>query len=83
MQLNPADGMSVGLHWKEYTKAELLVFFQLEGMHCVRHYYCRYVNRTTSSFLRRSLVGLVYRLFPSLMQCQVAIFAKDSTKEGK
>jgi 2-polyprenyl-3-methyl-5-hydroxy-6-metoxy-1,4-benzoquinol methylase len=75
--LNPASAMSVGLHWKEYTKTELLTFFKLEGMRCVRHYYCRYVKRTTSSFLRRALVGFIYWLFPSFMQCQVAIFAKD------
>ena len=75
--LNSTSAMSVGLHWKEYTKRELLMFFELEGMRCVRHYYCRYVNRTMSSVLRRILVACIYRLFPSLMQCQVATFTKN------
>lgn len=74
--LDPSSDMSVGLHWKECSRDELVECCRLAGMRCVEHYYCRYVSRTASTFWRRVLVGALYRACPSLMQCQVAVLRK-------
>jgi len=75
--LDPTSAMSVGLHWKEYTKAELIDFFTRNGFSLQEHYYCKYVNNSGSGIVRRTVVDLVYRTAPQLMQCQVAMFAKN------
>lgn len=75
--LDPSSAMSVGLHWKEYTKSELLEFFGRNGLSLKEHYYCRYVSNPGSSLIRRRLVSLIYFFAPQLMQCQVGIFAKN------
>lgn len=74
--LDPNSAMSVGLHWKEYTKAELIDFFTKNGFSLKEHYYCKYVNNSGSGFIRRKVVDTVYRMAPQLMQCQVGMFVK-------
>jgi len=74
--LNPSSSMSVGIHWKEYTKSELIEFCESTGLNLKKHYYCKYVNDSGSSLIRKALVNFAYRAMPQLMQCQVGIFEK-------
>jgi len=73
--LNPGKGLSVGLIWREYTRDELVGIFAAAGFELERH---RYVLRTPnrSVFPRRQLVALMYRIMPSLMPSQEAVFRK-------
>jgi len=74
--LAPNTGMSVGLHWREWTKRELTDLFEASGFKLSRHHYCLYTDNT-SPFPRRALVGLMYRLCPALMPGQVGVFVKQ------
>lgn len=73
--LNPGTGMQVGLILREWTKAELVELFGVCGFETESH--CFTVNtRNRSGFLRKQLVNLMYRFFPSLMPTQVGVFRK-------
>ncbi len=74
--IDPESLAAFGYHWHEFTQSELIDLFRLRNFELVRHDFCRYVSRTESNWLRRSVVSLIYRLAPSLMQCQVAVFRK-------
>jgi 2-polyprenyl-3-methyl-5-hydroxy-6-metoxy-1,4-benzoquinol methylase len=74
--LTPNSGMSVGLHWREYTKNELIDIFAEYGFSLNHHYYTHLaVNR--SSYFRKHLISLMYKVIPSLLPAQVAIFRKN------
>jgi len=74
--MTPDKGMSVGLIWREYTKEELAGLFEAAGFEMESHrYVLREPNR--SAFLRKQLVGLMYRVVPSLMPSQIAVFRKS------
>lgn len=75
--LTPGTGMSVGLHWREWTKKELVDLFAVAGFGLVSHQY-GLLSSSGSSFPRKQVVGLAYTLFPFLMPNQVAIFRKIS-----
>lgn len=74
--LDPDAPMTVGLHWKEYTRDELVTFFERQGFTCQRHYFSKVVENSQSHFLRRNLVNLLYTLKPSLRPNQVGFFVK-------
>jgi 2-polyprenyl-3-methyl-5-hydroxy-6-metoxy-1,4-benzoquinol methylase len=74
--LQPESGMSVGLHWREWTKEELIELFKIAGFSCVWHKY-GLVTPNKSGFLRKQLVSIMYKIFPSLMPNQVGLFVKS------
>lgn len=73
--LDPGTGMSVGLHWREWTKGELIELFDHCGFDTENH---RFVLTTPnrSGFPRKTLVSLMYALCPSLMTTQIGLFKK-------
>lgn len=73
--LNPGAGMRVGLTWREWTREELKDLFGACGFETERHFFT--INTPNrSGFLRKHLVNLMYRCFPSFMPTQVGIFRK-------
>ncbi len=77
-QLNPNSDFSIGLHWREYMAAELEQLLTFTNFKMIRHYYCHYNSRSESPFLRRALVSLMYKCFPTFLPCQVALGAKSA-----
>ncbi|EMI52261.1 class I SAM-dependent methyltransferase [Rhodopirellula sallentina] len=77
--LTPETGMSVGLHWREYTKAEMCQLFESRGLEMESHYYCNYAASNPGMNPRRQLVSLMYRLFPAFMHGQAAVFRKSAS----
>ncbi len=82
MNLRPETGMSVGLHWREWTKSELIELFDVAGFDVKSHRYF-HVAENYSAFPRRQLISLMYALEPSLMSHQVAVFVRKSEVDGK
>jgi 2-polyprenyl-3-methyl-5-hydroxy-6-metoxy-1,4-benzoquinol methylase len=80
--LTPETGMSVGLHWREWTKSELVALFVEAGFVLKSHHYGLIVPNKSKP-LRKYMVKLMYDLFPSFMPNQVSIFAKDASKKVK
>lgn len=74
--LTPNTGMSVGIHWREYTKKELVDLFTECGF-SLHHHYFTHLAENRSPFPRKQLVRLMYRLLPSLLPAQVGIFRKN------
>ena len=75
--LQPGSGMSVGLHWREWAKDELIDLFKVAGFKLESHKF-GLTTPNRSRFPRKQLVSLMYKLVPSLMPNQVAIFQKIS-----
>lgn len=73
--LQPESGMSVGLHWREWTREELVELFKIAGFSCVWHKY-GLVTPNRSKFIRKLLVSILYKIFPGLMPNQVGLFSK-------
>lgn len=73
--LSPDTGMSVGLHWREWAKNELIELLAGSGFTLQRHYYTS-LSENRSRFPRRQLISLMYSLFPSLLPAQVGFFQK-------
>lgn len=76
LQLDSEKSTSVGLHWREWTKAELLDLFKVSGFDMEWHRYSPYVENT-SSLPRKMFVRWMYRLFPAFMPCQIGLFKKS------
>jgi 2-polyprenyl-3-methyl-5-hydroxy-6-metoxy-1,4-benzoquinol methylase len=76
--LKPATGMSVGLHWREWTKEELVELFSESGF-ALKHHNYMLLSPNQSGFPRKQLVSAMYSLLPSLMPGQVAVFTKSSS----
>lgn len=66
-QLCPGSNMIVGLHWREYTRAEILELLELAGFSTSRHYF---FTSTPSMLPAR----LLYHFFPQLRPNQT-VFA--------
>ncbi len=79
-QLNPKATFSIGLHWREFTAAELAQLLVLTGFAVTRQYFCHTTERRSSSPWRRAAVNLMYRLFPSFLPSQVAIGRKQESR---
>ncbi len=75
--LEPGTGMSVGLHWREWSKPELIELYAACGFSLERHAF-GLVAPNRSGPLRRIAVSLMYRIAPSLMPNQVAVFRRES-----
>ena len=75
MNLRPGTGMSVGLHWREYSKMELVELFQAAGFIAESHKF-GLIAPNSSGFPRKQLVAAMYRCFPQLMPNQVGMFQK-------
>ncbi len=75
LQLMPGRSTSVGLHWREWNRAELVDLFEASGFRLNRHWYRPHVE-STSGLIRRSLVSVLYTIVPGLMPGQVGLFAK-------
>lgn len=76
--LDPGTGMSVGLHWREWSKAELVELYSICGFE-LEHHSFGLVTPNRSSSLRRSAVACMYRLVPSLLPNQVGVFRRKET----
>jgi SAM-dependent methyltransferase len=74
--LKPETGMSVGLHWREWTKDELIQLFTEAGFTLTFHKYGMLKNNV-SSFPRKQLISLMYALMPSLRENQVGVFVRN------
>lgn len=70
-QLSRERNMIVGIHWREYTRAELIELLALCGFGCARH---RYVDATHASVP----AWLLYRMMPALRPYQVVVSKKVS-----
>jgi SAM-dependent methyltransferase len=75
MNLQSGTGMSVGLHWREYSKLEMTELFEAAGFVCESHKF-GLITPNSSGFPRKQLVAGMYRCFPQLMPNQVGIFQK-------
>jgi len=75
MNLTPETGMSVGLHWREWTKKEMVELFKEAGFSLRSHHYCM-LSQNASSFPRKQLINFMYAMSPSLMTHQVAVFVR-------
>jgi SAM-dependent methyltransferase len=69
-QLSARANMIVGLHWREYTRSELLEMLSLTGFRCVRHAYELPARASVPAFL-------LYRLFPALRPAQTLVAQKS------
>lgn len=76
LNLKPETGMSVGLHWREWAKDEMVQLFKEAGFSLKSHKYGM-LTKNVSSFPRRQLIGLMYALVPSLMANQVGVFVRN------
>lgn len=76
LNLKPETGMSVGLHWREWTKDEIVQLFKEAGFSLKSHKYGMLTNNV-SSFPRKQLIGFMYALVPSLMANQVGVFVRN------
>ena len=74
--LQPGTGMSVGLHWREWSREELIDLFKCVGFGCEWHKF-GLVTPNKSKFPRSIAVKLMYKFFPSLMPNQVGLFKKN------
>lgn len=77
-QLDPKGSMSVGLHWREYTAAELVQIIQLTGFRLLKSYYCHTNECRNPNLPRRILVRLMYACFPNFLPAQVVIGIKKT-----
>ncbi|MBJ7391735.1 MAG: methyltransferase domain-containing protein, partial [Chthoniobacterales bacterium] len=77
LNLKPGTGMAVGLHWREWSKLEMVQLFSEAGFELKSHRY-GLVTANRSGFPRKQLVGLMYALAPALMPNQVAVFRNKS-----
>jgi SAM-dependent methyltransferase len=75
--LQPNSGMSVGLHWREWAKDELIDLFTVAGFKLESHKF-GLTTQNRSRFPRKQLVSLMYKIWPSLMPNQAALFQKMS-----
>jgi SAM-dependent methyltransferase len=75
MNLNSKSGMSVGLHWREWTKAELIDLFEYCGFELESHRFA-VTTPNRSKFPRKQLVGLMYAIRPAFMTTQIGLFRK-------
>jgi len=76
LNMKPETGMSVGLHWREWTKGEMIQLFRETGFFLRSHHYCM-VAENTSAFPRKQLIEAMYSMFPSLMTHQVGVFVRE------
>ena len=83
-QLNPKCNFSVGLHWREYTKDEIVYLISKTGFDDIRHTFFHpwdliklpikfYVR---SLWAKRNMIYIIKRLFPSLKSNQTVICRK-------
>lgn len=75
LNLKPETGMSVGLHWREWTKDEMILLFKEAGFSVKSHKFGMVVNNV-SAFPRKQLINCMYAMFPSLMSHQVGVFVR-------
>jgi SAM-dependent methyltransferase len=73
-QLRNQGNMVAGIHWREYTREELLNMLNLTGFSAIRHYF---FTNTESHPLAR----LLYNFFPILRPNQTSIAMKASDPE--
>lgn len=66
----------MGLHWREWTKDELIQLFTEAGFSLKFHKYGMLTNNV-SSFPRKQLISLMYALMPYLRANQVGVFVRN------
>lgn len=76
--LQPETGMAVGLHWREWTKKELIELFSVSGFSIVEHHYDQ-VAPNISPFPRKQMISAMYKFFPAFCSHQVGVFKKEET----
>jgi SAM-dependent methyltransferase len=69
-QLSQQANMIVGIHWREYTRAELFEMLGLCGFSCQRHAYLNAVRASAPAWV-------IYQVFPALRPFQ-AVLARKS-----
>ena len=75
-QLDPQATFSIGLHWREFTAAELSDLLAMSGFRVIRQCYCYYNDRLQSPVWRRALVNCMYWMFPAFLPGQIAVAVK-------
>jgi len=75
-QLDPQATFSIGLHWREFTAAELSDLLAMSGFRVIRQCYCYYNDRLQSPVWRRALVNCMYCMFPTFLPEQIAVAVK-------
>ena len=82
-QLDPNGAYSVGMHWREYTAAELRASLKMTGFSEVLHRFCHFNDRRASVFWRRTFVSAMYRVFPDFLPAQVIVGKKQPKSSGQ
>jgi len=73
-QLRSDCNMIVGIHWREYTREEMVTMLALSGFRVIKHYF---FTNTRSQYLARML----YRLLPQFRPNQTMLVQKDDEPE--
>jgi SAM-dependent methyltransferase len=73
--LDPTSSMQIGLHWREYSKEELIQLFEYCNFKVERHNF-GLVTPNRSKVFRKTLVAAMYRIAPWLMPNQVILSRK-------
>jgi SAM-dependent methyltransferase len=76
-QLDPADNMIVGLHWREYTQAEAVRLLERMGFEIAAKYYFIEAVRADAGLLRKLARALVFA-YPPFRPSQVVIGRKTA-----
>ena len=78
-QLETNSMMIVDLHWREYSKKELIELFNKSGFMITKHYFLGstdvYINYKNPRFI---LKKIFYSIFQSLKGTQICIFKKNT-----
>jgi 2-polyprenyl-3-methyl-5-hydroxy-6-metoxy-1,4-benzoquinol methylase len=80
--LQPETGMAVGLHWREWTRKELIELFSVSGFSLVEHRYDQ-VAPNIAPFPRKQMIRAMYKLFPAFCSHQVGVFKREEVEHKK
>lgn len=76
VQLEASNGSIVGMHWREYTKAELRELLEKSGFFLVEHNFCRLAPVSSRlNTVRGIILQKIYQWFPEFLPGQV-VWAK-------
>ena len=68
--------MIIGIHWREYTKAELYEIMSKIGMQVIKHSFGKFNLAEHPNFIRKLLLRNLYSIFPDLLPMQSLVARK-------